>query len=355
MKLYLHPTRHEALTSSTTAITRWSLATNPATILAQLSDVPESLYSPGYDPVGRLHIGGITSSPDGRLFAHEFLNPAAELGQGPCVLEWRTWDDLSQVRTIAVPGTRVQMTSLASSPDGRWLLLSSGSREQLFLLDWQTGEVLSQQYTFGSLISGLTFDPSSTIVAGLTCHENRGRCVLWRLAPTERFVSQPGETRRPPPEPVMQEVASGGMALRVVHEALDRTGIAWPQRDLAETLCQTVFSPDSKLVFFNPMHLEYSGCGLELVAYEVNSGKRLWSICHERANTGSFILTPDGSFLLVPMEDNNLFVYRVADGMLEQRLPTGLNESIQALVYDHDGTTLWLATEEQLVRYQPRS
>jgi WD40 repeat protein len=247
----------------------------------------------------------------------------------------------------------MQMTSLASSPDGRWLVLSSGFREQLFLLDWQTGAVLSQQNAYGYLISGLTFDPSSTFVAGLTCHENHGCCVLWCLAPTENFVSQPKETRWPPYVPVPQEVVSGGLALRVVHEALDRTDITWPQRDLADTLCQTAFSPDSKLVFFNPMHLEYSGCGLELVAYEVSSGKRLWYASHESANTGSFILTPDGTFLLVPMEDSHLFVYRVADGMLEQDLPTGLNEPIQALAFDHDGK-LWLATEEQLVQYQPQ-
>jgi hypothetical protein len=30
-------------------------------------------------------------------------------------------------------------------------------------------------------------------------------------------------------------------------------------------------------------------------------------------------------------------------------------EPIQALAFDHDGRTLWLATEEMLVAYQPSS
>ncbi|HLG61135.1 MAG TPA: hypothetical protein VKY19_04325 [Ktedonosporobacter sp.] len=58
MFLYLHPTRHEALTASETALTRWSLATTPATVLAQVSTAPGVVFTHLYDPGGRLLSSG---------------------------------------------------------------------------------------------------------------------------------------------------------------------------------------------------------------------------------------------------------------------------------------------------------
>lgn len=143
------------------------------------------------------------------------------------------------------------------------------------------------------------------------------------------------------------------MALSVVHWELDRTGIASPYRDLAHTACQAAFSPDSQMVIFNPMDSR-SGFGLELVAYEVVSGKRLWCVRREEENAGPFLVARDGSVLLVPLQGGNLLVYRLQDGAFMHLLPSDLNEPVQALVYDHDGKTLWMATEEALVQYQPR-
>src|SRR5258708_27982512 len=66
MFLHLHPTRREALTASKTILTRWSLATNPATILTHVSVAPGALFHVMYDAGGRrLTYGGITRTPDG--------------------------------------------------------------------------------------------------------------------------------------------------------------------------------------------------------------------------------------------------------------------------------------------------
>jgi hypothetical protein len=59
--------------------------------------------------------------------------------------------------------------------------------------------------------------------------------------------------------------------------------------------------------------------------------------------------------LLVPVQSGDLLVYRVEDGALVQWLPTNLGEPVQALAFDHDGRTLWLATEERMIQYQPQS
>jgi hypothetical protein len=154
-------------------------------------------------------------------------------------------------------------------------------------------------------------------------------------------------TQEEPPDQI-----SGSMALSEVHWELDRTGIEWPGRDLADSACQIAFSPDSRLVLFSPMNSCYSGCGLELVAYEVESGQRRWCVRQEMENSGPFLVSPDGSVLLVPMQDGDLHIYRLEDGAVLQRLPTSLSEPIQALCFDHGGK-LWLATEDQLIQYQP--
>ena len=76
----------------------------------------------------------------------------------------------------------------------------------------------------------------------------------------------------------------------------------------------------------------------------------------------SFVLTPNGKALICSNAESyedvrnkrscDLLVYRMDDGTLAQRLPSGLSESVEALLFDHDGATLWLATQEALVQYQ---
>jgi hypothetical protein len=85
-----------------------------------------------------------------------------------------------------------EIGSLASSPDGRWLVVGPGYPERLFLLDWQTGEVLSHHAADGYNMTGLIFDPTSTLVAGLFSHQGGGFLQLWRLDPVEGFSPRVG-------------------------------------------------------------------------------------------------------------------------------------------------------------------
>lgn len=349
MQLHLHPTHREALTASATAIRRWSLETNPATILAEFSTAPEWLFTLMYDAGGReIFMGEISGSPDGKFFALSPLQPREGHFTQPNVIEWRRWDDLLPARSSEIPNVGLEVESLASSPDGRWLVIGSGYAEQLFLLDWQTGEIISHHATDQYNISGLTFDPTSTFLAGFISGQGSGLLQLWRLDPAERFVPRPAVKRWPTYEPIQQDYICGSMALTPVHRNLD-TGVPWYQmEDIRGTV---VFSPDGRLVIFS----YHAGNGFEILAYEVVSGKRLWLTSSEIEKIGPVIFSPDGSVLLVPVEGGDLLVYRVEDGALVQRLSSGLNEPIQALTFDHDGRTLWLATEEALVQYQPKS
>lgn len=354
MQLHLHPTRREALTASETALTRWSLATNPATILAQMpyDPAPESVFSYMYSPNGHLHTyGGVTGSPDGLLFAMQQLNPERYRSPDPCVMEWRSFDDFSLAHASSVPQTCGEIGSLACSPDGRWLVLECA--ERLFLLDWQTGELLSTHATGMSYTNCLTFDATSTFLAQ-TSYSDGAFLHLWRLDSAERFVPRPQEAYYwPAHQLVPQDQVSGNMALTLLYVDWDRLGIAWPNRYLADAPGCVAFSPDSRILLFS-LHSTIGVGGCALVAFEVPSGKLLWGTHAEMESSGQPIFSPDGSILLVPVEGGDLLVYRVEDGSLVQRLSTGLTEPIQALTFDHNGRTLWLATEENLVQYQPR-
>ncbi len=357
MLLHLHPTRPEALTASTTTLTRWSLATNPATILAQMSTAPESVFKFMYDRGGRLlTYGGVTGSPDGLFFAHEQLNPQQQRWADPCVMEWRRWEDLSPVRSISVPHTRSPISSLANSPNGRWLVIEGMDKYEanLLLLDWQTGEVISFEYCYDGCqyICGLAFDSTSTFIAGLSFQNEGGALQIWQLDPIEHTVGRPAVKDCRSHEDLPQDDRGDKMILTLVHGWLDREGIAWDREDLGGAGCISAFSPDGRIVVFCLYSCEYR---LELVAYEVVSGKRLWCVRdNEVESAGPFTFTPDGSALLVPLESGDLLRYRIEDGTLVQRLPSGLSEPVQALSFAHDGTTLWLATKEALVQYQSK-
>src|SRR5215472_6684543 len=353
MLLHLHPTRREALTASKTTLTRWSLATHPATMLTQVSTAPGTLFDVVYDPGGRmLTYGGITRTPDGALFALQQPWMRQHPSKGSCVMEWRRWNDLLPERTVTVPQTACSIMSLDSSPDGRWLVINSD--DHILLIDWHTGSVISRHFSNGYATSGLAFDPTSTFVAGLSFADGGGGLSLWRLDPVERFIPRPEREEWPSHQRVPQDDISGTMALTLVHEDLDRTGIAWRDRDLADTACVTAFSPDSRVVVF-ALTSWHSQCGVELVAYEVPSGRRLWCARSEEESTGPWVFTPDGSALLVPVEGSDLLLYSAHDGTLLQRLPAGCDEPVQALAFDHHGTTLWLAGETALWHYQTQS
>ena len=104
------------------------------------------------------------------------------------------------VRKAVVPDTGVEISSLANSPDGRWLVIGSWA-ERIFLLDWHTGEVSSHHAVVG-FPAGLAFDPTSTFVAGLACTDCWGHCMVWRLDPAEHFIARPALEEWPTFEPV---------------------------------------------------------------------------------------------------------------------------------------------------------
>lgn len=361
MQIYIHPAHREALTLSSDAstLTRWSLATNPATKLIEYS----GLVGAQFLPDGLMLIsGGITGTPDGIIFAHA---RRSEASSNTNVLELRHWNDLSVAQTFQFPREE-HFTSLASSPDNRWLVVGSGTSERLFLLDRLSGEIVSDHIAGGYLITGLTFDPTSTFVSGIGTDQGSGHLMLWRLDPVERFLPLSKEERenwRPPHDDGPLDHINGAAALTAIHWELEQPKI----HPNSEWVCLSAFSLDSRIVIFSiPISTNDvdSGKNCFLTAYEVTTGKRLWGTYKEGYGLEPFVLTPDGKMLICsnggrqPFVEANrhktsdLLVYHIDDGAFVQRRPSGLSEPIEALALDHDNTTLWLATQNALVPYQ---
>ncbi|HEU5377213.1 MAG TPA: WD40 repeat domain-containing protein [Ktedonobacteraceae bacterium] len=350
MRLHLHPARREALTVSETTLTRWSLAGRFPSKLREVSTAPHSLLDLMILQDGRSTIfGGVTGAPDGDLFALRSTDSRKETD--PCVVELRHWENLSRAKTFTIAQACGPLESIASSSDGRWLVVGAGIAQRMFLLDRHTGEIMSHHAIGGYKITGLTFDPTSPFVAGVACHDTWGHLMLWSLTPAERWV--PRMEERPHDQALEPDVVQGSYALSLNHWELDRTGVAWPKYDLADTIGTTVFSPNGHLVVFRLLSF-YNTPFIDFVAYEVPSGKQRWRIRRE-SDDGlgeCFTFTPDGQYLLICGRDNTLSMYRASNGTRQSRYPSGVREPIQALAFDYDGTTLWLASGETVLPYR---
>ncbi len=348
MQLHLHPTRPEALMVRGSSLTRWSLGHRPAAKMAEYTSVDWWLLRVVYIQDGReIQHGGVTGASDGVMFAMEQPNPGRFRCNNSGVLVLCRWDDFAPVRTIDPPDIWGEVTSLDASPDGRWLVVEAAGR--ICLIDRLTGDTSHIIYG-GTLTTGLTFDPTSTFVAGVRSTDGGGSLRLWRLDPADRYVPHPlakWERDVAPPDHVR-----GSMALTDMYGPLDRTGVAESISDIGDAEGTAGFTPDSGIVVFSARSA-YSPGNLDLSASEVATGRRLWAVQGDDDLSSRFVSTPDGHYLIAPTWSGDLLVYQAHTGKLEQRLPSGLGP-VKAVAFDHDGTTLWLATEDLLAPYQPQ-
>jgi len=263
VQLHLHPTRPEALTMRGSALTRWSLGHRPAARMVEYTSVDWCLLRAVYIQDRReIQNGGVTGAPDGEIFVMEQPNPQGFRRRDSCVLQLCQWDDFSPVRTVSLPNSLCELTSLDVSPDGRWLVAESAAR--IFLVDRVMGDVSHAIYG-GSFTTGLTFDPTSTFVAGVRSTDGGGSLRLWRRDPPDLYVPRPledWERKFAPPDHV-----SGNAALTDMYGPLDRTDIAKYLCDIGDAEGTAGFAPDSSIVVFS-VRSAYSPGNLDISAYE---------------------------------------------------------------------------------------
>lgn len=355
MHLYLHPTLPEALSLEVLnlerlrcVLTRWSLATSPATPLLQRSLYHDELM---YQENGQPFFcsGGLSALLFDGSFAlvhvdpHEHFVDPYRYRHEP-ILEMCRWHDLSTVGRIPFP-IDGPTCSPACSPDGRWIV--ANRYWCLFLFDRLSGEMMSSHPAGQDHITALAFDATSRFVAVVISNEGGGDLSLWKLDSTQHFIPHSGKRLKFAPDLPVDDVR-GPVALSRLHSELSRELSPDISRSLRNSVGYVAFSPDSRMVVFS---LDALGPKQLLVAYEVASGKLLW-ITSQQNSLIPFVFAPSGNLLVTGNMNGELACYRGCDGSLLRRVSTGFGHPIEALAFDHDATSLWLASEgTPLVRY----
>lgn len=350
--LYLHPTLPEALTVEELSpnsfgpctLTRWSLATTPATPLLQRS-IYYDIFS--YRDNGQLVTtqGGLSAPLDDGSFALISVDPRASLSKP--ILEICQWQDLSTLHTIPFPcdNSHAYACSPACSPDGRWLVANMD--HILVLFDRLSGEVMSFHQTKWIDIAALAFDGTSRFVAAILYNQGGGDLLLWRLDPIEHSIPHVGNIPNFFDRSLPLDHVWGKVALSRLHSDLSSKLSSDIIRSFGDLAGDVAFSPDSRMVVFC---LAIPDPKKPMIAYEVPSGRLLW-VTHLEHRLTPFVFAPDGNILVVGNENGELLLYGCDDGNLRRRMSTGLGKPIYALAFDHDGTSMWLVSDNRLVLY----
>jgi hypothetical protein len=193
-EIELHPHKREAVTLVKDALlARWVLD-NPPRLLASIT----TTYS---------RFNALAVSPDGETVA---LAPAQE------PVELRRWDDFSLLPPGGIPISD-EATSLAFSPDERWLALAD-RQEAIYVIDRTNGKVTAKTEG-GEWTSALLFDPGSTLLASACSFQGGGYVRLDKL-------SNEGQ-------------------LTTLHE-LQRSDYKTPANVFVDSLIDLAFSPDGR-------------------------------------------------------------------------------------------------------------
>src|SRR5262245_62608623 len=165
MRLHLHPVRNEAVTVEDGALRRWELSN----LAAQILDT-RNLPRGGDTEL----FGGIW---DSALSPHGDRLGLATSSAGSGIIELRAWTTLEVVERVEnVPDVH-GFTTLAFSPDRKWIA-AADSEERILLLERATLAVVSEIETGLTYTSSLAFHPNSRRLAAFSTDQGGGTLSL---------------------------------------------------------------------------------------------------------------------------------------------------------------------------------
>jgi WD40 repeat protein len=308
-RVQTHPRKQEAITSDQPAIlVRWTL------------DHDLRVHTEMQTPHVRLNT--VAVSPDGEIVA------VAPLDEH---LEFRRWDDLSLLPDVQCPISE-EITSLAFSPDGRWLALAN-RHETIYIID-RTNASVTAEIEGGERTSALLFSPTSPILASACSFQGGGHVRIDRIDQEGRVF------------PVYE---------------LDRSDFSTLPGAFVDSLVDLAFSPDGRwLALFESSAIYHSqrppGWRGNIVLYSLETGMLQWQTSLDAQVTGDKrsleqIGCPLGFFteLLFANETDIacgasrglVMFYDVITGKLKRGIDLHIDASVLSLSLDKDGALLW--------------
>jgi WD40 repeat protein len=313
-EIELHPHKREAVTIVKGALlARWTLD-DPPHLLTDTTTTYSRFYA-------------LAVSPDGETVA---LAPAQE------PVELRRWDDFSPLSPDGIPISN-EATSLAFSPNGRWLALAD-REETIYVIDRTNGKVTAKTEG-GEWTSALLFDPSSTLLASACSFQGGGYVRLDKL-------SNEGQ-------------------LTTLHE-LGRSDYKTPKNVFVDSLIDLAFSPDGRwLALFESSsiydNLRLPGWRGNIVLYDVATGALRWLASIDAQVTGDERSMKEAGYpmaffteLLFVSEteiacgatQGKIVFYDVPTGKLRRSVALATNAAVHALSLDKDGRKLWIVLDD---------
>ena len=240
------------------------------------------------------------------------------------------------------------VSALSFSPDGA--LLAAGGYKEVGLIDPASGRLVATLSGHADLVRSLNFSPDGKLLAaGGGEPQVAGEVKVWDVASHQLVRTLTGHKDSIysvvwSPDGKLLATASYDKAIKLWDASTGRQ--IRDLEDHIDAVFGVAFSPDGK-------RLASVSQDLTVKIWDVASGKRLYTLSDASDGLTCLAFSPDGNEIAAAGYDKTIYVWKLGDddGHLIESLIAD-QDSVLALLWSHDGTTLITASSDGSIRFR---